>query len=124
MSIVEVMVGAVMLLVCTPPILSCVVWMRSAAADASIDGAVANALNEQFSLVRSQGQSSPLTTGTTNSSQSLGSGVTLSTTRTITAVSNSPRLYRVVVAGTWTSRTRGGQSRSLTVETNVFAPEN
>lgn len=124
MSIVEVMVGAVMLLVCTPPILACVVWMRSSAADASIDGAVSSAMTEQIALVRSLSQSSTLTTGTTNSSQNLGSGVTLSLARTISAVTGAPRLYKVVVVGTWTSRTRGGQSRSLTVETNVFAPQN
>ncbi len=124
MSIIEVMVGAVMLVICTPPILGCVVWMRSAAADTTIDGAVSSAINEQISIVRSQGQSAKLTVGTTNSSQSLGSGVTLNLARTISAISGYPRLFKIVVVGTWTSRAQGGQSRSLTVETNVFAPEN
>lgn len=124
MSIVEVMVGAVMLVVCTPPILGCVVWMRSAAADTTIDGAVSSEINEQIALTRSLGQSAKLTTGTTNSSQSLGSGVTLNLARTISAVVGYPRLFKVVVVATWTSRAQGGQNRSLTVETNVFAPEN
>ena len=124
MTVVEVMVGAVILAICTPPILGCIIWMRSCAAETTIDGTVAAELNEQIALTRSLGKSAALTPGTTSSSQSLGSGVTLTVNRTISAVTGKPRVYDVVATGTWTSKTRGGQSRSLTVETYVFAPDN
>src|SRR4051794_4004629 len=97
MSIVEVMVGVVVLAVCTPPILACVLWMRSCAAESTIDAQVASALSEQVEIVRSLGQSAALPTGSTGSSQSLGNGITLTVNRTVAAVAGQPRLYKLVV---------------------------
>ena len=118
------MVGALVLAVCTAPLVGSVAWIRSCAADATVDAGVANALNEQFALVYSAGRTAPLTVGTLNSSKRLGNGVSLTIVRSVTPVSGKPRLYDVNVTGTWTSRGGGGKPRSLNLETYVFAPEN
>lgn len=118
------MVGALVLAVCTAPLVGSVAWIRACAADAAIDAAVANGLDEQIARVRSLGRSAALVSGTTNAAKSLGSGVTLSIVRTIAAVTGKPRLYRVGVVGTWNSRGEGGRGRTLVLETYVFAPDN
>lgn len=118
------MVGALVLAICSAPLLRSVAWIRAAAADATIDAKVATALDEQTSIVRSLGRSAALTPGSTTSSSSLGNGVTLTVIRTVAAVSGKPRLYDLNVVGTWTSRGEGGKARSLTLETYVFAPDN
>lgn len=118
------MVGALVLGICAVPILGSVTWIRGRAANATVDALVANALNEQVSLVRSLGRAAALAPGTTSSSRSLGNGVTLAVTRTVAALSGKPRLYDLTVTGTWTSRGEGGRARSLTLETYVFAPDN
>ena len=118
------MVGALVLAVCTAPLVGSVAWIRACAADATIDASVAQALNEQFSLVYSAARTAPLLVGTVNSSKSLGNGLSLAIVRTVSTVSGKPCLYDVNVTGTWTSRGEGGKPRTLNLETYVFAPEN
>ena len=120
----ETLVGAMVLVVCTAPLLGSVAYIRTCAADAAIDAGVANALNEQIALVRSLGRSVALVPGTVNATKNLGSGVTLAIVRTVAAVAGKPRLYRVGVVGSWTSRGEGGKGRTLVLETYVFAPDN
>lgn len=123
MTLVETLVGAVVLAVCAAPLLGSVVWIRARAADATIDAQVAVELNEQLALARSLGRAGALTVGTASGTRNLANGVTLSITRTISAVAGTPRLYDVTAAGTWTSRGEGGQPRSMTLETYVYAPD-
>ncbi len=124
MTLVETMVGALVLAVCAAPLLGSVAWIRARAADATIDAEVANELNEQIALAQSLGRATALVPGTTNVSTLLGNGVTVAMVRTVAAVSGAPRLYDVSVVGTWTSRGEGGQGRSMTLETYVFSPDN
>jgi hypothetical protein len=136
MSMVEVMVGVVVLVLCLTPILGCVSWIRGNAADSSIEAAVASKLAEDLSRTHAAGRATRLSegvvdsammipiAGATGTGESLGSGVLLNTVRTVTAVSGQPRLFDVRIDGTWTSRGAGGKPRSMTMETYVFAPEN
>lgn len=133
---VEVMVGVVVLMLCLTPILGCVTWIRGNAADSSIEAAVASKLAEELSRTHATGRTARLAEGTVDSSmmipiagatgtgESLGSGVLLNTVRTVTAMPGQARLFDVRIDGTWTSRGAGGQARSMTMETYVFAPEN
>lgn len=124
MTLVETMVGALILALCTSPIVGCIAWMRNCAAEATIDARVSTALDEQISIVKSLGRAKSLVVGTSNSTVALGSGLTLNVVRTVTSVEGQPRLYDVAAVGTWTSRARGGRPRSMTLETYAFAPDN
>ena len=124
LTLVETLVGALVLAVCAAPLMGSVAWVRGRAADATIDAQVSVALSEQIALVRSLGDSAALATGTTTASRSLGNGVTLAITRTVSAIAGSPRLYDVTAVGTWISRGGDGQARSMTLETYVYAPDN
>lgn len=118
------MVGALVLTLCSVPLLGSVAWIRGCAADATIDAQVAAALDEQMSLVRSLGRASSLAAGTVASNKNLGNGVTLTIARTIAPIAGKPRLYDVTAVASWTSRGGGGKARSMTLETYVFAPDN
>ena len=123
-TLVETLVGAIVLAVCAAPLMGSVAWIRGRAADATVDAQVAIALTEQMALVRSLGRTTALTAGTVTSSRSLGGGVTLAVVRTVAPLSGSPRLYDVTATGTWTSRGEGGQARTMTLETYAFSPDN
>lgn len=124
MTLVETLVGAVVLVACAAPLMGSVAWIRARAADATIDAQVSTELGEQIALVLSAGRATALTPGTTTASASLSNGVALAMRRTVSAIAGSPRLYDVTVVGTWTSRGEGGQSRSMTLETYAFSPDN
>ena len=124
MTLVEVLVGVVTLALCTAPVLGCVSWMRACAAEATTDALVANALGEQIALARSGGRGAALAVGTTTVTKTLGYGVTLSLTRTVSAVAGNLRLYDVKSVGTWTPRARSKGTRSMTLESYAFAPSN
>lgn len=123
MTAVEVLFGVVVLAICTAPILGCVLFTRNNAADAATEAVVVSALNEQIAQTRYADLTTALSSSTNTINKTLTGGVALSITTTVSPVSAFRRLSLVRAVGSWKSRS-GEKSRSVTLETYVYAPDN